>query len=85
MQAQDVTRRLIFYVPGFDPFPLRHKPSQLYRSTACPSYTAELFVPFGATAQCEQLLELSIRLNHSSNSQRSLAKCSAWSWEVLVK
>ena len=23
MQAQDVTRRVIFYVPGFDPFPLR--------------------------------------------------------------
>ena len=21
MQAQDVTRRVIFYVPGFDPFP----------------------------------------------------------------
>ena len=33
MQAQDVTRRLIFYVPGFDPFPLRRY-RELYRKEA---------------------------------------------------
>ena len=33
MQAQDVTRRLIFYVPGFDPFPLRRY-RELYRTEA---------------------------------------------------
>ena len=33
MQAQDVTRRLIFYVPGFAPFPLRSY-RELYRKEA---------------------------------------------------
>ena len=33
MQAQDVTRRLIFYVPGFDSFPLRRY-HELYRKEA---------------------------------------------------
>jgi hypothetical protein len=33
MQAQDVTRRLIFYVSGFDPFPLRRY-RFLYRKEA---------------------------------------------------
>ena len=33
MQAQDVTRRVIFYVPGFDPFPLRRY-RELYRAEA---------------------------------------------------
>ena len=33
MQAQDVTRRVIFYVPGFDPFPLRRH-RELYRAEA---------------------------------------------------
>ena len=33
MQAQDVARRLIFYVPGFDPFPLRRH-RELYRKKA---------------------------------------------------
>ena len=31
MQAQDVTRRVIFYVSGFDPFPFRHY-RELYRA-----------------------------------------------------
>ena len=33
MQAQDVTRRLISYVPKFDPFPL-HRYRDLYRTEA---------------------------------------------------
>ena len=33
MQAPDVTRRVIFYVPGFDPFPLRRY-RELYRAEA---------------------------------------------------
>ena len=56
-----------------------------HEKTAYPSYAAELLVPFGMAAQCEQLLELSTRPKQPSNSQRSLAKCSAWSWQVLVK
>ncbi|MDA8636618.1 hypothetical protein OAP82_09945, partial [Paracoccaceae bacterium] len=56
-----------------------------YRSTAYPSYTAELLVPFGMAVHREQLTELSIRPNHPSNSLRSPAKRSVWSWQVLVK
>ena len=33
MQAQDVIRRVNFYLPGIDPFPLRHY-RELYRAEA---------------------------------------------------
>ena len=82
MQAQDVTRRLIFYVPGFAPFPLRSY-RELYRKeakrqAALAGYQNSQLVPgpaLGADWGVDSVFE----------GQRTFAAFIVLGWSDLVK
>ena len=82
IQAQDVTRRLIFYVPGFDPFPLRRYrelyPKEAKRQAALAGYQISQLPPdpaLGADWGVDSVFE----------GQRTFAAFIVLGWSDLVK